>query len=86
MQCSGGCAGIETKRRMLEWKAVRMQMAAETMGTQHRTATLFLIQLNCYGNEDPDGLQLYPMLMCLRELRTRLKIFFSLFSKLLVIQ
>lgn len=33
MQCTGGCVGTRMNREMLEGKAVRIQMAAETKRT-----------------------------------------------------
>lgn len=79
MQCTGGCVGIKRNRKMLEGKAVRIQMAAETMRTHHDTASLILIKSHCYTSENQNGPPLYPLLMCLRHLPTRLTLSFSPF-------
>lgn len=71
MQCTGGCVGTRMNREMLEGKAVRIQMAAETKRTRHHTASLILIKPHCYASENPNGPPLYPVLMCLRDLHTQ---------------
>ena len=79
MQCTGGWVGTKMNRKMLEGKALRIQMAAETIRTHHHTASLILIKLHCYTSENQNGPPLYPLLMCLRYLPTRLTLSLSSF-------